>query len=85
MSDAQGWICGGRTKAGHFFTKDLKAVFHCNNLWYDPDLVLKRNRGESVARFRSRVKVKLGFAPYTYAGWWRVVAVPELRALKRKS
>ena len=77
-------ICGGfRGRKYHFFTKKRTAVFFCDSLWYEPNLVkkLKRKKHERIDYFVARVKQVLGFMPFTYRGWWRVVAVPQLKAL----
>jgi len=77
-------ICGGfRGRKYHFFTKKRTAVLFCDSLWYEPNLVkkLKRKKNERIDYFVARVKKVLGFMPFTYRGWWKVVALPQLKAL----
>lgn len=63
-------ICGplGRREY-YFFTADRKAVLIADSLWYEPNLVLKREKGERLAEFRARVKKKLRFVPQGYPNY----------------
>jgi hypothetical protein len=75
-------VCGGgRRRQFYHFSKNRRAVFYCDSLWYEPNLILKRKKHERIDLFERRVKAKLKFLPMTFRGWWRVTAVPQLRAL----
>ena len=77
-------VCGGfRKRKAYYFTKDYRQVLFCDSLWYEPNLVKKlvRKKHERIDLFKARVKKTLGFLPMTFRGWWRVTAVPQLKAL----
>lgn len=78
-------VCGGGNRRQyHYFTKKCGAVLFCDSLWYEPHLVekLRRNGSERIDLFRARVKKKLGFMPLTFRGWWRTVALPQIKQMK---
>lgn len=80
-------VCGGfRQRKYHYFTKKRDAVLFSDSLWYEPNLVskLKRKKNERIDYFEARVKKKLGFLPMTFRGWWKVVAVPQFRAMEQE-
>ena len=75
-------ICGGfKRRSCHFFTKDRHAVLFCDSLWYEPAVIVKAKRGESDRHFEARARKELKFKPKTYRGWWRTVAVPQLKKI----
>lgn len=86
-TDGKTYVCGGfRKKNCHYFTKSYRAVLFCDSLWYEPNLVsnLKRKKFERIDLFMARVKRKLGFMPLTFRGWWRVVALPQLKEIGKE-
>jgi len=77
-------VCGGfRRRECYYFTRNRRAVLFSDSLWYEPNLVLKRKKYERIDYFEIRVKKKLGFLPMTFRGWWRVTALPMIRAMKK--
>jgi hypothetical protein len=84
-TDGKMYVCGGfRKKNCHYFTKDYRVVLFCDSLWYGPNLVgkLKRKKFERIDLFKTRAEKKLGFMPLTQRGWWRVIAMPQIRAME---
>jgi len=79
-------VCGGdRRRKFYYFDPKCKWVLFCNSLWYEPNLAknLKRKKFERIDLFVARATKKLGFRPLTFRGWWRVVAVPMIRAMEK--
>lgn len=76
-------VCGGfRKRTCYYFTRNRRAVLFCDSLWYEPNLVLKREKGERLDRFKVRVKKKLGFLPQGFENYRRYVSKPMMRAIK---
>ena len=74
-------ICGGfRKRQYHYFTTNRRAVLFTDSLWYEPNLVLKRGRGERLDRFKVRVKKKLRFVPQGFKNFKRRVLRPMMNA-----
>jgi hypothetical protein len=78
-------ICGGGRKRGYYFSRGYREVLYCDSLWYEPNLVknLRRKKFERIDLFVARAIRKLKFRPLTFRGWWRVIAVPMMRAMDK--
>jgi len=84
LRDGNLTICGGfRKRNCYYFSENFKEVLFCDSLWYGPNLVgkLKRKKYERIDLFKARVLEKLGFMPRTHRGWWRFIAMPQIKAM----